>query len=38
MQEAMNSMEGRTYTRDQVIERIIGYYGKFVPFLPYLWA
>ena len=23
---------GRAYTRDQVIERIIGFYGKFVPF------
>ena len=38
IQEVMNSMEGSTYTRDQVIERIFGYYGKFVPFLPYLWA
>jgi hypothetical protein len=32
IQEVMNSMEGRAYTRDQVIERIIGFYGKFVPF------
>ena len=32
IQEVMSSMEGRTYTRDQVIERIIGFYGKFVPF------
>ncbi len=32
IQEAMSSMEGRTYTLDQVIERIIGFYGKYVPF------
>ncbi len=32
IQEVMSSMEGRAYTRDQVIERIIGFYGKFVPF------
>jgi hypothetical protein len=32
IQEIMSSMEGRTYTRDQVVERIIGFYGKFVPF------
>jgi len=32
IQEVMRSMEGRAYTRDHVIERIIGFYGKFVPF------
>ena len=32
IQEIISSMEGRAYTRDQVIERIIGFYGKFVPF------
>ncbi len=32
IQKVMSSMEGREYTRDQVIERIIGFYGKFVPF------
>ncbi len=32
IQEAMSSMEGRTYTLDQVIEIIIGFYGKYVPF------
>ncbi len=32
IQEIMSSMEGRAYTRDQVVERIIGFYGKFVPF------
>ena len=32
IQEVMSSMEGRAYTRDQVIERIIGFYGKFVSF------
>ena len=32
IQDVMTAMEGRAYTRDQVIERIIGFYGKFVPF------
>ncbi len=32
IQEVMNSVEGRACTLDQVIERIIGFYGKFVPF------
>lgn len=31
IQEIMSSMEGRAFTRDQVIERIIGFYGKYVP-------
>jgi hypothetical protein len=31
IQEVMSSMEDRVYTRDQVIERIIGFYGKYVP-------
>jgi hypothetical protein len=31
IQDVMTAMEGRAYTRDQVIERIIGFYGKYVP-------
>ena len=32
IQEVMNSLDGTTYSLDQVVERIIGFYGKFVPF------
>jgi len=32
IQEVMNTMDGMTYSLDQVIERIIGFYGKYVPF------
>jgi hypothetical protein len=32
IQEAMNAMEEKTYTLDQVLKRVIGFYGKFVPF------
>ena len=32
IQEIMIAMEERTYTLDQVLERIIGFYGRFVPF------
>ncbi len=32
IQEIMSTMEGRTYTLDQVLERVLGFYGKYVPF------
>jgi len=32
IQEVINTMDGRTYSLDQVIERIIGFYGRYVPF------
>ncbi len=32
IQEIMITMEGKTYTLDQVIERIIGFYGRYTPF------
>ena len=32
VQEIMNTMEGRMYTLDQVLERVIGFYGEHVPF------
>jgi hypothetical protein len=32
VQEVMNLREGRTYTLEQVLEKIIRFYGKFVPF------
>ena len=31
IQEIMSIMERRTYTLDQVLERVIGFYGKHVP-------
>ena len=31
LQEIMSSMEGRTYTLEQVLERVIRLYGKHVP-------
>lgn len=32
IQEVMSTMEGREYTLDQVMERVIGFYGRYVPF------
>lgn len=32
IQEIMNTMEGRMYTLDQVLERVIGFYGEHAPF------
>ena len=32
IQEVMNAMDGNTFSLDQVIERIIGFYGRYVPF------
>jgi hypothetical protein len=32
IQEIMISMDDRTYTLDQVLERVIGFYGRYVPF------
>ncbi len=32
IQEIMIAMEEKTYTIEQVLERIIGFYGRFVPF------
>jgi len=31
LQEIMSTMEGRTYTLDQALERVIGFSGKHVP-------
>jgi len=31
IQEIMSIMEGRTYTLEQALERVIGFYGKHVP-------
>jgi hypothetical protein len=32
IQEIMIAMDDRTYTLDQVLERVIGFYGRYVPF------
>jgi hypothetical protein len=32
IQDVMNLMEGKTYTLDEVLERIIRFHRKFVPF------
>ena len=32
IQEIMSVMEERTYTLEQALERVIGFYGKYVPF------
>ena len=32
IQEIMIAMEEKTYTIEQVLERIIGFYGRYVPF------
>ena len=32
IQEVMNLMEGRTYTLDEALDRVIRFYSKFVPF------
>ncbi len=32
IQEIMSAMEERTYTLEQALERVLGFYGKYVPF------
>ena len=37
IQEIICTMEEKTYTLEQALERVIGFYGKYVPFSqPYL--